>query len=187
MNLNLLVYTLKEINRNIFLIITSDEVADRLITNNIKESLRKDEFEVMTPPEFNAKRTLVLKNIDSLITTVDEEELKNDLENRNQWLKVTEVIKIPNAPKILKVKTEGTEMVKQACEKGILIYNQSVPAYNVEKEVFVYLTPCYKCYKYSHTTDNCPTPDNIICSECASKDHNYKECTSDRKKCVNCG
>ena len=175
MNLNLLIYSLKEVSRNIFLLITSDEIVDRLLTNNIRESLKKDDFEVLTPPEHNAKRTIVLRNIDSLITTIENEELKNDIENRNPWLKVTEIIKIPNAPKILKIKTEGSEMVRAACEKGILIYNQSIPPANVDKEIFVFLNPCYKCYKYSHLTAQCPTPDIEVCSECAGRNHTFKD------------
>ena len=135
MNLNLQIYSLKEPNRNIFVVITSDEIVDKLLTTNIKDSLRKDEFEVMIPPEYNARRTLVLRNIDSLITTVDEEELKNDIKQRNSWIKVSEVIKIPNAPKILKVKAETSDMVKVACERGLLIYNQSIPPTSIDKEI----------------------------------------------------
>ena len=186
MNLNLLIYSLKEAGRNIFLLIIF-RILDRLLTNNIRESLKKDEFEVLTPPEHNAKRTIVLRNVNSLITTIDNEELKNDLEHRNSWLKVTEIIKISNAPKILKIKAEGSEMDRLACEKGILIYNQSIPPANVDKEIFVYLSPCYKCYKYSHTTDKCPTPDIEVCSECASKEHTFRDCRSPNKKCLNCG
>ena len=186
MGLNLLVYSIKDPSRNIFLIITSDEVIDRLLTANVKESLAKDDFEVLIPPEYNAKKTIVLRNIDSLISTVDSEELNNDLESRNSWLKVQEVIKIPSAPKILKIKTEGSDMVKTACEKGVLIYNQSVPPTNVDREIFVYLSICYKCYQYSHATEDCPTPDVELCSECAAQNHTYRECRSTIKKCLNC-
>ena len=132
---------------------------DKLLTSKLKDSLKKDDFEIQTPPEYNAKRTLVLRNIDSLISTVESEELKNDLEIRNEWLKVTEVIKLPNAPKIIKIKAESSEMVRMATERGILIYNQSIPPQNVEREVFVYLNICYRCYKYDHSTEDCSTPD----------------------------
>ena len=186
MNLNLLIYSIKEPSRNIFIIITSDEIVDRLLTTKIKESLKKDDFEVLTPPEYNAKRTFVLRNLDSLISTVDPEELKNDLEVRNSWLKVTEVIKLPNAPKILKIKAECSEMVKTATEKGVLIYNQSVPPHNIEREIFVYLNPCYHCYKYDHATDECRTPNITLCSECAATNHTYRECQTNTKKCLNC-
>ena len=110
---------------------------DKLLTSKLKDSLKKDDFEIQTPPEYNAKRTLVLRNIDSLISTVESEELKNDLEIRNEWLKVTEVIKLPNAPKIIKIKAESSEMVRMATERGILIYNQSIPPQNVERSICV--------------------------------------------------
>ena len=184
MNLNLLVYSIREPNRNTFLVITSDDIVDKLLTTKTKDSLKRDDFEVITPPEYNAKRTFVLRNIDSLITTIEEEELKTDLEN--SWLKVTEVIKIPNAPKILKIKAENSEMVRLASERGVLIYNQSIPPQNVEREVFVYLNICYHCYKYDHQTEDCTTPDITVCSECAASNHTYRDCQSNIKKCLNC-
>ena len=186
MNLNLLVYTIKQPNSQTFILITSDEVVDRMLSSHIKEKLKNDHFEIFTPPEYNANRTLVLRNIDSLITDIDKEELKNDLERRNEWIKVSEVIKIPNAPKILKLRVESTEMVKKAEEKGILIWNQSIPPTNVQKEIYIFLSICYKCYSFDHKTENCPTPNIIICSECAAPSHTFKDCTSTTKKCINC-
>ena len=186
MNLNLLVYTIKQPNNQTFILITSDEVVDRMLSNQIKEKLKSDNFEIFTPPEYNANRTLVLRNIDSLITGIESEELKNDLERRNEWLKVSEVIKIPNAPKILKIRAETTDMVKRAEEKGILIWNQSIPPNNVQKEIYIFLNICYKCYSFEHRTEDCLTPNIIICSECAAPSHTFKDCTSQVKKCINC-
>ena len=78
-------------------------------------------------------------------------------------------------------------MAKNAVERGILIYNQSIPPQYVEKEIFVQLSPCFKCYKYNHKTEDCPTPEIKICSECASNTHTFRECNNQNKKCINCG
>ena len=138
----------------------------------MKDKLKRNDFEVIAPLEYTANRTFVMRNIDSIISTVDSEELKSDIEERNTWLKITEIIKIPNAPKILKVKTESSEMVKKATELGVLIYNLSVPPTNIEKEIFVHLNPCLKCYAYEHKTQDCPKPATFtICSECSSNSH----------------
>ena len=186
MHNNLLIYKMEEPSRNFFVIISSDEVIEKLLTPKLKEVLRKDDFEVLTPPQFNANRTLVVKNVDSLITSVDPEDLKNDIERRNDWAKVTEVITIPNAPKLLKIRFENASMNKTASEKGILIYNQSFPPSSVEREIFIQLTPCLKCYKYEHRAEACPTPNVTLCSECAANDHIYRNCRSEAKKCLNC-
>ena len=182
---NLLVYKLEESNRN-FTIITSDEVVDKLLTKNIRETLMKANFEVTTPPEYTANRTVVLRNIEALITSVENEELKQDIERRNDWAKISEIIKIPNAPKILKLRMENTDMVKRATENGMLLYNQSVPAYNISKEIYVYLEMCYICYSYDHKTTDCPTPELKVCSECGNHGHRYRQCTNLTKKCLNC-
>ena len=114
MILSLLVYKVEELNRSGFLIVSSDEVIEKLMTPSVKENLLKDKSEVLTPLEFQANGTIVLRNIDSIISMVDTDELKSDIEQRNEWLKVQEVIKIPTAPKILKVRAENAEMAKFA-------------------------------------------------------------------------
>lgn len=46
---------------------------------------------------------------------------------------------------------------------------------------------CFKCYALeSHTTNQCPTPSKLICSECSATDHYFKDCKNSFKKCVNC-
>ena len=186
MTQNLLVYQLKALN-GAFLIISSDEIIEKLLTTNVKDSLKKDNFEVQTPPEYVASKTIVIRNIDSMVSEVEAEELKGDLERRNDWLKVEEVVKLPNAPKILKVRVKEISMAKKAIDKGLLIYNQSIPPHCIEKEIFVQLSPCYKCYRYNHKTEDCPTPDITLCSECASNSHTFRECNNQYKKCINCG
>ena len=153
MTLNILIYKMEEYNRN-FIIITSDENVEKLISTKTRESLLKDEFEVYTPYEHNANRTAVLRNIDSLITSVDKE-LKSDIERRNEWATIVDIIKIPTAPKILKIKFETVEMVRRATEKGMLVYNQSIPPQFIQKEIYVHLDMCYICYSYQQKTNTC--------------------------------
>ena len=186
MQLNLLVYKLEATTRNAFIIITTDEIVEKLLSPKVKEALARDDFEVTTPPEYSSNRTIVLRNIDSIITEVESEELKLDIERRNEWAKITEIIKIPTAPKILKLKLENTDMVSRAVEKGMLVYNQSIPPSFINKEIYVHLDLCYVCYAYDHKTPECQTSDLKICSECAQTGHRYNECTSSTKKCINC-
>ena len=122
MTLNLLIYKIED-NRNFFIVVSSNEIIDKILTEQVKDALRKDDFEVTTPPEYNANRTVVIRNVDSIITELDHEELKLDIERRNEWAKIVEIIKIPTAPKILKLRFENAEMVKKAMEVGMLIYN----------------------------------------------------------------
>ena len=75
MNKNLMVYQLKALN-GAFLIISSDEVIEKLVSQNMKDTLRKDNYEVQTPPEFLANKTIVLRNVDSMVSAVSADELK---------------------------------------------------------------------------------------------------------------
>ena len=186
MILNLLVYKVEELNRSGFLIVSSDEVIEKLMTPSVKENLLKDKSEVLTPLEFQANGTIVLRNIDSIISMVDTDELKSDIEQRNEWLKVQEVIKIPTTPKILKIRAENAEMAKIAEEKGVLVYNLFVPPTSVSRDTFIHLDICFRCYSYKHRTNECPTPNVVICSECADNTHTYRNCTNNWKKCINC-
>ena len=117
MQLNLLVYNLHAPNDKFYVVVSSNEIIEKLLSESVKANLKKDHFDVPTPPEFQARRTIVLRNNDPLISDLEENELKVDLEERNEWLKVIDVIKIPNAPRILKIKVENAEMVRAAPRK----------------------------------------------------------------------
>ena len=55
MTQNLLVYQLKVLS-GAFLIISSDEVIERLLTQTVKDALKKENFEVQIPPEYVANK-----------------------------------------------------------------------------------------------------------------------------------
>jgi len=100
---------------------------------------------------------------------------------------VDEVVIIPNVNHLCKVKFSNISSARSCLDNGILLYNQSVPSTNTEKEIFIRLNPCFVCYSYKHQSANCPNPNLKKCSECAGDGHTYKECKSEAKKCLNCG
>jgi len=62
-----------------------------------------------------------------------------------------------------------------------------MPPRFVERDIFINLVPCYRCYKYDHLVkDRKETDTYKACSECASNDHTYKDCRENTKKCLNC-
>ena len=58
---------------------------------------------------------------------------------------------------------------------------------NIEKEIFIRLTPCYNCFRYNHRTRDCPLDQQILCSYCSQEGHKHNQCTSQEPKCINCG
>ena len=80
-----------------------------------------------------------------------------------------------------------TEMADQVVEKGVKIGFQYFQKNNVEKEMFVSIVPCYRCYEYGHIKKNCPKPvDYKVCSNCAQQGHIYSDCRAEVFKCLNC-
>lgn len=78
-------------------------------------------------------------------------------------------------------------MAKRALENGMFILFQYMLPRFVEKDIFINLVPCYRCYKYDHLVKDCKEDDTYkACSESASKDHTYKDCRENAKKCLNC-
>ena len=80
-------------------------------------------------------------------------------------------------------------MADRAVREGLNLHFQRFKKGNIEKEMFVPVIPCYKCYSYTHQKRNCPKPqDYKICSICAIEGHCYTECSNEENlKCINCG
>ena len=75
----------------------------------------------------------------------------------------------------------------------ILTFNQldlprEVPVGYVKVKVRQYIPNpmrCFKCLRFGHIRGNCDNPPT--CSMCAGTDHTGDDCTSQSRKCINCG
>ena len=97
-----------------------------------------------------------------------------------------------NTGRMLKVRFHTTEMAERALRDGIIVIYQNIfppppPHRQIEKEIFIRLTPCYNCYEYDHKTQNCPKEKQIICANCGQTGHHQNICISESSKCINCG
>jgi len=173
--------------RGAFVVICSEQTVEELLKATIISQFKEANLEILIPPETNANRTIVVRGIDERILDHSCDEIKEELQRCNDWAQVNEVIIIPNIKHLIKIKFANTTSVKKSVDNGLLLFNQSFSGKSIEKELFINLTPCYRCYSYDHKTTNCPTPDKKICSECANEGHTYRECKNQEKKCINCG
>ena len=74
-----------------------------------------------------------------------------------------------------------------AVRGGMKIHFQVFSNTNIEKEVFVPVVPCYRCYSYEHQKKSCPKPQTYqICSDCAEEGHTHVDCQNESFKCINC-
>lgn len=163
----------------------SEKEAEKITSETGHLRLQSKKFKPTIPPQVLANRTIVVKGLSHKITNRSPEDLKRDIEDRNDGLKVTEVIKMGTMRHIMKVQFAAAEMADKAIRLGLSIDRYHLT--EIEKEDFIPLPLCWKCYKYNHLTKDCPTPNIQVCSECASTGHTFRNCCSETKKCLNCG
>lgn len=161
--------------------------ADRILNNEATKELEKIGLQVMVPYEMKIKRSIFIKKLDHIIGEHSPEEIKEEIEKENRWIKITEVTKIKNYTNIMKIRLEDTKMVEKAKQQGILAYNLAITPDQIEQEEYVDLTTCYKCYELeNHQTKDCPYTNLTICSECGEQGHTFRNCPNETKQCINC-
>ena len=104
-----------------------------------------------------------------MIDSYTDEEVMEIIEQLNQWAIVESIYRIPTTSKMLKVRFQNQQMVQVAIEKGIVILHQHIPHWNIEKELFIRLTPCRNCYQYNHREKDCKEAKTIRCTFCAGE------------------
>ena len=155
---------------------------EKLLKEDARQKFADHGLEVQFPPEYEAGKTVMLRNVDAFISSMSEGEMLNQLRKYN----VRKVIKIPNNDRLLKLIFETTNMADRAIEEGIQIKFQKFDSKSMEKEMFVAIIPCYRCYKYDHQRRHCKMPEDYrICSICAKVGHTYSACKEEEEKCIN--
>ena len=179
---------IKEGGKGTYYVIVPQDKVEKIISNEVKENFRTQySFEIHTPIEYNAMRTIVIRHIDKVIEEYEDNEIITNIESCNAWAKVESIYRLSNSGRMLKVRFQTTEMAERAIRNGIIVVHQQIASRHIEKEIFIKLTPCYNCYDYNHKTQNCPKDKQNICAFCATKGHIQNACQSNDPKCINCG
>ena len=169
-----------------YYVIVNQNQVEHIISDNTKQTLRDDGFEVLTPIEFNSLRTVVIKHIDRVINEYSNDEIVDSINTKNTWAEVEEIYKITNTGRLLKVKFKSTNMVRKALDEGMIILNQKIPPRQIEKEIYVKLTPCFNCYNYEHKTRDCEMEQKMLCGYCGNEGHKQINCSAQTPRCINC-
>lgn len=168
-------------------IVTQDEELEKITSSGVKEAFSSKGFEVVDPPELNANKTIVVTNADPYILSKTDEEIGNELERTKTGVKVKQVIRLPTARTIFKVRLETSQMAKRCAAEGILLFSQSFPQTAVSQDFYVRLDQCMRCYAYDHVKRECPKPETYkICSSCGAEGHLYTSCCNVFVKCIHC-
>ena len=161
---------------------------DRILDKKGKEKLASIGLEARLPIKLKAERSIVCRKIDSSVGEMTKDQLKTEINQKNRHIEVVEITKFGSYTHLFKIELQTIEQAQHVLQNGFLCFNTKIASHQIEKEELVTdILICFNCYKLEdHTSANCPTKETIVCSECTGN-HNFKECRSEYKKCLNCG
>ena len=175
-------------SKDAFYLITDNEQAELILKDHVKQFWRENGLEVQTPLELVASRTVLVRGLEWCVAERSENDIKSKIEAGYSDWQIERVIKIPNNDKAMKVICANVRTSDDILDKGMVLYNQRFSGRSFEREMYINITPCFKCYKYDHITKKCQTPEGYkVCSEYSRQGHRFNECSSQIKKCLNCG
>ena len=175
-----------------FAVLVTEKDADKILNERMIERLKEKGVQVRLPPDWRVKRSVFVRGLDPIVGENDERVLKEEIERVNRWAKVSEIIRMrdPRTKKfythVLKIQFSDVGMCERACQEGLLAFSMRVAPDQIKREEYIPLLTCFKCYAYeAHIARDCPRQTQV-CGECAQEGHNYRECKSENKRCVNC-
>ena len=90
-------------DKHMYFALIDEQYLETILDNANKAKLKKENFEVIPPLEYKALKTIVVKQVDTIIDCYENNEIKDNIERINDWAKVEEVFKLPTTSKIVKV------------------------------------------------------------------------------------
>ncbi|XP_069938176.1 uncharacterized protein [Cherax quadricarinatus] len=179
------IHSLKD---SFIVVCTDDNEAAKLMDDTAMNTLRDRQFIISPSPSLLAKRSVFVKQLDKIITSIPTDELKTSIEDQNTWASVDTITRIPNASSMIKITFSNIDMATQALANGLAISYYHIHPRHIEPERFAHVSPCWNCYSYQHSTKDCPIKDKKFCSTCGKEGHNFKACTTTNATptCLNC-
>ena len=107
------IYKMSE-TRHAFHLITENSQLDLLLTEESRETFKREGLEITTPPEYAATRTVFIRGVDSYVRDKPDEEIINNIHHNHPQYSTERVIKLPSNRNIhIEVMTGcGNELVE---------------------------------------------------------------------------
>ena len=173
--------------QGVFFPIIYESDLENMLKDDLGQFAMEKGFEIKVPIEYSAMKTVVVKEIDSMVDEFQDAEIKESIERLNDWAKVVDIFRFGTTSKMIKIQFSSTAMANKAIKEGIIILNQRIPPRRIEKEIFVKLMPCNNCYNYEHETKNCTGEKQTLCAFCGESGHRQNACENTTPRCINCG
>ena len=173
-------------SKGVFYAIANEDQLEKILSDDSKLAFQKAGFKIVPPLEYNSLKTIIAENIDYMLDPYTDEEVIDSIERHNDWAQMEHIYRIPAAGKLLKIRFKTQQMAQNALDKGLIILHQSIPKWNLEKEIFIKLTPCRNCFRYDHKSSDCKEEKKDRCTYCAGN-HRQFDCKAEAPCCINCG
>lgn len=163
--------------------LASEADREKHTTHQSNENLKLLGFELVESPEQISARTILARRVDDYLLKKTNDDLRMEIEARNE-IQLDEIHIIPKAH-MIKIRLRSKQQADFIKNKGIKVFSQIIPSYNINIEEYRPVTQCFKCYKFSHRTNQCKETEQV-CSKCSTKGHDHRNCQTPTLKCVNC-
>ncbi len=177
------------INDGFIALTLNEHHADCIFNTDTKTELERHGFNPIMPPQFKAKRSVILPRVDEIIYGKHTVDIGEELQKCNPWIgeDIVDIYKFPKSP-TLKITFSQTALVLKCIEKGLKAFHISIPSHEIKQETYISIKCCLRCYALEdHVTSECPMPKEFkICSECSEVGHVWHQCQTVIKKCLNC-
>ena len=90
--------------KGVFYAVVNDDQLGKILSDDSKNAFQRAGFEIVTPLEYNSLKTVIAKNIDYMIDSYSDEDVKDSIERHNGWATVEHNYRIPAASKLLKIR-----------------------------------------------------------------------------------
>ena len=135
---------------------------------NIRK-LREVGFNVLEAPEYRCRKTVVIKYVEPEIGNQliglwmgnKKAECQGKIKTDNKVHEIENISKIANTT-LIKLTYKQMTAATKALKRGIRLCQQFITSANIEREIFASVVPCYKCFRYSHYTVDCPEEEVIL-------------------------
>lgn len=96
---------------------------DKIFKQDVQEVLNSKRFSPVLPLDQSARRTVLVLGVDEHIFQNTEDEIKEEIKNKNEWIKegVDNLLKF-NKKNIMKIQLKQSSSSKKKTEQGILAY-----------------------------------------------------------------
>ena len=88
--------------------ILQSTVVEKLLTDDVKNEFMKESYDIVTPIEFNAMRSVVVRHLDRILDEYEDQEVIDSINRHNTWAEAESIYRITQKGRLLKVRFKST-------------------------------------------------------------------------------